>query len=206
MAAFPTNPTNGQSILINGITYTYASTTRSWTRTQTGGGIFNITSDTFVGDGATISYSLSVIPAGKEFVTVNIDGVLQLKSAFDLNTNVLTFTGIPAAGAVIEIKSVANSGLTVLTGLAYDTFTGDGTTSTFTLSTYPAGKNFTMVTVGGIVQNKSNYLITNNTISFTTAPPATAPIEVTTFGPAAVTGTNAATTGKAIAMSRVFGS
>ena len=147
----------------------------------------------------------STAPTENNIVTVNIDGVLQLKSAFNLNTNVLTFTGTPSAGSVIEVKSVSNSGLTVLTGLAYDTFTGDGSTINFTLSTYPAGKNFTMVTVGGIVQNKSNYLISTNVITFSTPPPNTAPIEVTTFGPAAVTGTNAATTGKAIAMSIVFG-
>ena len=205
MAAFPTSPTDGQSILINGVTYTYTAATRSWTKTQTSGGIFTVTMDTFTGDGATISFPLSVIPAGKEFVTVNIDGVTQLKSAFNLSTNTITFTGTPSAGAVIEVKSIANTGLTVLTGLIYDTFTGDGSTVNYTLSTVPAGKNYTMVSVGGIVQNKSNYSVANNIITFTTAPPNTAPIEVTTFGPAAVSAQNAATTGKSIAMSIVFG-
>lgn len=32
--AFPTSPTNGQQVTVNGITYTYASSTQSWARVQ----------------------------------------------------------------------------------------------------------------------------------------------------------------------------
>lgn len=32
--AFPTSPTNGQQVIVNGITYTYASAAQSWTRAQ----------------------------------------------------------------------------------------------------------------------------------------------------------------------------
>jgi hypothetical protein len=202
--AFPTSPTNGQTATVGGITYTYSSATNSWTRAQSNS-IFTVVMDTFTGDGSSTSFYLSVIPAGKEFVTVNIDGVLQLKSAFDLNANTLTFTGTPAAGAVIEVKSIANSGLTVLSGLTYDTFTGDGTTKTYTLNTAPTNRNFTIVTVGGIVQAKTNYTTLSNTITFSTAPPNTAPIEVTTLGPAATSATNSATIGKTVAMNLVFG-
>ena len=203
--AFPSSPSNGQTALINGITYTYSSATQSWARTQNAGGVFTSVTDTFTGDGTTITYYLSIIPTGKEFVSVNIDGVTQLKSAFNINSNVLTFTGTPVAGAVIEVKSIANTGLTVLTGLTYDTFTGDGVTVNYTLNTAPASKNFTMITIGGIVQNKSNYSILSNLLTFSTAPPNTAPIEVMTFGPAAVSSTTAATVSKSIAMSLVFG-
>jgi hypothetical protein len=62
-----------------------------------------------------------------------------------------------------------------------------------------------MITIGGIVQNKSNYSILSNLLTFSTAPPNTAPIEVMTFGPAAVSTTTAATVSKSIAMSLVFG-
>lgn len=203
--AFPTSPINGQVASVGGVTYTYSSATSSWTR-QRASNVFTIVMDTFTGDGVTLSYYLSVIPAGKEFVTVNIDGVNQLKSAFDLSGNTLTFTGIPAAGAVIEVKSIANSGLTVLSGLNYDSFTGNGVQATFTLSAAPTTKNYTIVTVGGISQVKSTYSTTGNQLTFTTAPPAGAPIEVTTLGPASVNTVTAATVSKAIAMSLVFGS
>jgi hypothetical protein len=203
--AFPTSPTNGQQATVNGITYTYSTTTNSWARLQVNS-IFTVVMDTFTGDGSSTSFYLSVIPAGKEFVTVNIDGVLQLKTAFNINSNTLTFTGTPAVGAVIEVKSIANTGLTVLSGLTYDTFTGDGVTTTYTLNTAPTNRNYTIVTVGGIVQSKTNYTTLSNTITFSTAPPNTAPIEVTTLGPAATTTPNSATIGKSVAMSLVFGS
>lgn len=203
--AFPLSPVNGQVASVGGITYTYSSATSSWTR-QKASSVFTIVMDTFTGDGSTISFYLSVAPAGKEFVTVNIDGVNQLKSAFDLSGNTLTFTGTPAAGSVIEVKSIANTGLTVLSGLTYDTFTGNGVQTTYTLNTAPATKNYTIVTVGGIVQAKTNYNTTGNQLTFTAAPPVGAPVEVTTLGPAAVSNTTAATVSKAIAMSLVFGS
>lgn len=203
--AFPLSPTNGQVASVGGVTYTYDSDTSSWTR-QRASSVFTIVMDTFAGDGSTTSFYLSVTPAGKEFVTVNIDGVSQLKSAFDLSGNTLTFTGTPAAGAVIEIKSIANTGLTVLSGLVFDSFTGDGMQTVFTLNAAPTTKNYTIVTVGGIVQAKTNYSTTSNQLTFTTPPPAGAPIEITTLGPAAINTTTAATVSKAIAMSMVFGS
>jgi len=203
--AFPTSPINGQVASVGGVNYVYDADTSSWTR-QRASSVFTIVMDTFTGDGSTTSYYLSVTPAGKEFVTVNIDGVNQLKTAFDLSGNTLTFTGTPAAGAVIEIKSIANTGLTVLSGLTYDTFTGDGAQTAFTLNAAPTNKNFTIVTVGGIVQSKNNYSTVSNTITFNTPPPNTAPIEVTTLGPAAVNTASAATVSKTIAISLVFGS
>lgn len=203
--AFPTSPTNGQVASVGGITYVYSTATKSWTR-QRASNVFTIVMDTFTGDGSTISYYLSVIPAGKEFVTVNIDGVNQLKSAFDLSSNTLTFTGTPAAGAVIEVKSIANTGLTVLSGLVFDTFTGNGVQTTYTLNASPTTKNYTIVSVGGIMQSKTNYNTTGNQLIFNTPPPNGAPVEVTTLGPAAVNTTSAATVSKAIAMSLVFGS
>ena len=45
-------------------------------------------------------------------------------------------------------------------------------------------KNFTIVTIGGITQEKVNYNVNGTTLTFITAPPNTSPIEVTTFGPA----------------------
>jgi hypothetical protein len=81
------------------------------------------------------------------------------------------------------------AGLGVLTGLVYDNFTGNGSTVAYTLSTPPTNKNFTIVTIGGLVQNKVNYSVSGTTLTFTTAPPNTAPIEVITLGPAVNTST-----------------
>lgn len=182
--AFPTSPVNGQSATLNGILYTYNSATTSWTRAPAAPATFSVVLDTFLGDGVTTSFSLSVTPTSSDFVTINIDGVSQLKSAYSLSGSTITFTGTPLLGAVIEVKTINATKISVLTGLVYDSYTGDGVTTTYTLSTSPTNKNFTIVTIGGLVQNKNTYSVVNNNIVFSTAPPSTSPIEVTTMGPA----------------------
>lgn len=185
--AFPTSPTDGQIAQQNGIYYTYASATSSWTRKAAANATFSVVTDTVYGDGTTYNYFLSVIPVNSDLVSVNIDGVLQQKSAYTLSSNMLAFTGVPISGAVIEIRTVVASTLSVMTGLVYDSFTGNGSTLVYALSTNPTNKNYTLVTVGGITQAKNNYSVSGSALTFTTAPPATSPIEVVTFGPATST-------------------
>lgn len=239
--AFPTTPADGQIATLNGIRYVYQSSTNSWTRQAAANATFSVVTDTFTGNGLTTSFSLSVTPVSKDFVSINIDGVSQLKTAYNIANNILTFTGTPINGAQIDVKTWNSTNVGVLTGLVYDSFTGDGTTVDFTLNAIPTSKNFTQVVIGGISQNKSTYSVSGSTLTFSTPPPSTAPIEVTTFGPAVTTaiaggltgqvqfnngtalagssgltfnnatnvltigGVAAATTGKAIAMSIVFG-
>jgi hypothetical protein len=187
--AFPTSPIDGQVTIQNGIRYTYASATNSWTRSPAASSTLSVISDSFTGDGVTISYTLSNTPVSVDVVTAIVDGVPQLRGAFTLSSNILTFTGTPANGALIEVRAMQASGLGVLTGLVYDNFTGNGSTTQYTLTTTPTNKNFTIVTVGGLVQNKVNYSVSGTILTFTTAPPNTAPIEVVTFGPAITTST-----------------
>jgi len=182
--AFPSSPTNGQVAVQNGISYTYNSTYKSWTRNPATLPTLSVYTGTFTGDGVTTSFTLSLTPVGADFISINIDGVSQLKSAYTLLTNVVTFTGTPDVGAVIEIKSWNSATLGVLTGLTFDSFTGNGVATSYTLSTSPTNKNYTLVTIGGITQEKVNYGVSGTTLTFTTAPPNLAPIEVMTFGPA----------------------
>jgi len=189
--AFPTSPTDGQVAQQNGIYYTYASATGSWTRKSIAGAIFSVVTDTVYGDGTTYTYLLSITPVNSDVVSVNIDGVLQQKSAYTIASNMLAFTGVPVNGAVIEIRTVVASAMSALTGLVYNSYTGDGTTAAFTLSTTPTSKNYTIVSIGGIAQNKATYSVSGTTLTFSAAPPNTAPIEVTTFGPAITTATAA---------------
>jgi hypothetical protein len=69
-----------------------------------------------------------------------------------------------------------------------DAFTGDGSNVAFTLANTPAGENFTMVAVQGVLQPKTTYSLSGNVLTFSSAPPETAIIEVTTFGGAVVSG------------------
>lgn len=187
--AFPTSPINGQSATVNGIKYVYTAATNSWARQTAANATFSVVTDTFTGNGITISFNLSVTPSNKDFVTINIDGVSQLKTAYNLTNNTITFTGIPAAGSIIDIKTWSSVNTSVLTGLVYNNFTGDGSTVNYTLGTTPTNTQFTLVTVGGIVQQKINYSVSGAVLTFSTAPPNNSPIEVTTFGPAITTAT-----------------
>ena len=72
---------------------------------------------------------------------------------------------------------VAQSG----TSIWVDNFTGNGVETAYTLSTTPANANATLVSIAGTFQPRTVYSLTGNVITFSSAPPNTAPIEVTTF-------------------------
>jgi hypothetical protein len=57
-------------------------------------------------------------------------------------------------------------------------FTGNGSTTVFTLATAPAGENATNVYVNGVYQQKNTYSVVGTTLTFSEAPPRTSSIEV----------------------------
>jgi len=63
-----------------------------------------------------------------------------------------------------------------------DSFTGDGTTTSFTLSVIPTNVNYTIVSVQGISQPRSSYSLSGGVLTFSSAPYDTAIIEITTLG------------------------
>jgi len=75
----------------------------------------------------------------------------------------------------------ANTSDAVLTSTV-DTFTGDGSTVAYTLSTTPATINYTTAVIGGVTQPRSAYSVVGTTLTFTSAPANTQIIEVTTIG------------------------
>lgn len=197
--AFPTSPSNGQVATLNGISYTYNSTTNSWTRRTAASAVLSLVTDTFTATAnlyytnpvtgvssyiVPSSYTLSTTPLTSDFVSINIDGVLQQKSAYILNGNIITFTSVPYSGSVIECRSTISTNMGVLTGLNYDSFTGDGSTVNFTLTATPTNKNYTLVDIAGVVQNKTSYSVSGTTLTFNSAPASSVAIECITFGPA----------------------
>ena len=53
-----------------------------------------------------------------------------------------------------------------------DQFSGDGTTTAFTMSVAPAGVSNVLVAVSGVLQDPSTYGVVGTTINFSTAPPS----------------------------------
>lgn len=59
-----------------------------------------------------------------------------------------------------------------------DNFTGDGSTTTFTLTVAPLNENWTQVFINGVYQFKNTYSISGTSLIFSEAPPDTSKIEV----------------------------
>ena len=176
--AFPTSPADGSITTVNGITYTYAASTTSWTRQQAGQnlGVFNVVVDTYTADGNTVTYTTSVTPTSSDVIFINIGGVLQQESAYTINGNQITFTGTPAAGTVIEIRTFNATKVGVVTGITYNYFIGDGSTTTYSLSTIPTSVNYVLLYVNGVGQPKSSYAVSGASLIFDTAPAIINPV------------------------------
>lgn len=75
--------------------------------------------------------------------------------------------------------------------MAVQRFTGDGTTTAFTLSTTPSGENNTQVYVNGIYQQKDTYSVSGTTLTLTEAPQSDEEVEVVTISTLALGETDA---------------
>lgn len=78
-----------------------------------GGGMLVGTVDDFTGDGSTVAFTLSVTPTSENVTSVNITGVSQLKTAYSITGDVITFSSAPAAGAAIEVTTLSGSVMSV---------------------------------------------------------------------------------------------
>ena len=64
------------------------------------------------------------------------------------------------------------------TSVTVDAFTGNGSTTAFTLSGDPGSKNNTLANVGGVFQLKSTYALVGTVVTFSSAPPNGTLIEI----------------------------
>jgi hypothetical protein len=121
----------------------------------------------FTADGSGNTYTLTTTPSNEDQITVNIDGVIQLHSSFSLSGNVVTISGTPVSGAVVEITN----------------FNSGGAAGSNTQIQFNDGGN--IAGTAALTFNK-----TSNTLNATNI---------------TANGAGVATTGKAIAMAIVFG-
>lgn len=105
---------------------------------------------------------------GLEFGEIAIntaDGFLFIKRDDGTGEEVLTFKAATDVQTSEQLITV-------------DTFAGDGSTSSFTLSAAPAADQSAFVTINGAAQHVDAYSVTGNTISFTGTPALNDDIEV----------------------------
>ena len=147
-----------------------------------GGGSTTLNTDLFTGNGSTVDFTISQAIDNENKLMVFIDGVYQNPDAYSMPASTtLRFTDAPANSRKIAVYSIA--GVVSGTNLNIDSFTGDGSDLTFTLSITPVNENNTLVYVGGVYQQKSVYSVSGTTLTFGSgnAPPNGASIEVATF-------------------------
>jgi hypothetical protein len=157
------------------------------------------TTDTFTGDGTTVSFTLSRIPATETAIGVYVNGVKKVSSGagfeYTLAGNVLTFTGAPALSAKIEVvhfgitltlnavadgSVTANSLSTVLRDVIANQFTANGTGTTFQLGADPLSANAIVVTANGVVQY--DYSVSGSTLILNFTPANGTLIRAAGFG------------------------
>ena len=137
-----------------------------------------IARDSFTGNGSTTAYVLSMSILDENATQVYLDGVYQSKDNYSTSGSTLTFSTAPPNGTAIEvvhIKAVSASSLN------QNNFTGDGSTTAFTLSQSIDDEVKTFVFIQGVYQEKSTYSISGTTLTFTTAPQNGYTIEVMAF-------------------------
>ena len=90
----------------------------------------------------------------------------------------LRLLGFDSTGAVEAVDYLKAQEVTILTE---DTFTGDGVTTAFTLSSAPVTGRLLQITIDGIMQAISSYTLSGLVVTFSEAPPFNAAIEVRKF-------------------------
>jgi len=163
----------------------------------------------FTGDGSATTFTLTnEVPGGSsQNIMVVVNNVVQEPDvAYTIGDDasskpkVLTFTGTPANGdsiyvihhgltTILHSPPAGSVGVTELSDalktFTMDAFTGNGSATTITLSEIPANSSQIMVFIDGILQKAStNYSLNTTTgvVTFTSAPPNSAEIEVKHLG------------------------
>lgn len=138
-------------------------------------GTVTIEKNVYTGNGSTTTFNTSSAIANENNVQIYIDGVYQSKDNYTTSGSTVTMATAPGNGTSVElIQFVAISGNVV----AVDSFTGNGSTTAFSLTLSVSNKNNTQVYIDGVYQDKSTYTISGTTLTFSPAPGNGAKIEV----------------------------
>ena len=140
---------------------------------------------TYIGNQGSKDVRLASSFANGAFVTAN-SAASFANGAFGAANSGASFANaaFAQANAAFAAANTGGGGGT-LTGYV-DVFTGDGSNSSFTLSTIPSDEKITFVAVQGVIQPKSSYSLSGNVLTFDSTPPNTAYIEITTLAATAL--------------------
>lgn len=119
MTAFPNPAYDGEVYIIGTRSWTYSLAQDAWRLNKNGptgpmgpqgetgpAGVLltSLTVDTFVGDGITTSFELSITPVSIYNMVVNVDGLVQTANVnFTLSLNNIVFTTAPIENSTIDV-------------------------------------------------------------------------------------------------------
>ena len=132
--------------------------------------------DLFTATSNQTAYTLSTTPSTEDNLIVFVEGVYQNKNSYTLSGTTLTLDAAPATSSEVVVHIIGDG--VVGGGHTVNGFTGDGSTTDFTLTLAPMNENNTLVYLDGVYQHKSEYSVSGTTLSFSTAPANGDDIEV----------------------------
>lgn len=113
--------------------------------------------------------------------TLSLDGSTPnaMRADLDLNSNdVFNVGSISAKSIIIDGLAFYPSEPQIATSYAAQTYTGDGTTFTYSMGFNPLVKANVYVFINGIYQNQDTFSISGSNITFTEAPPLDSTLEI----------------------------
>ena len=132
----------------------------------------SFTTDNFTGDGSTTAFTLSETPPNANSILVSVNGSIQkVTTNYTLSSATLTFTSAPAGSAVILVKHLGVRGV-LRRGPDYqlDNFTGNGSSTAFTISNAVTTNNAFVFYNGTCMKPTTDYAISGTTLTFTFTP------------------------------------
>lgn len=118
---------------------------------------------------------ISFVPTGSISSTNVQDAIVEVANEHDDAAEI----AVADAGSLYAATNV-EAALAELRTPSISTFTGDGTTAIYTLSSTLGVRNLTSVHINGIYQHKNTYTLSGTTLTFSEAPPLNTVIEVLT--------------------------
>ena len=131
--------------------------------------------DNFIASSANLTYTLSLTPPNKDFITVVLNGNTLSSTAYTLSSNRVTLAFAPPTGANLDIRTISGRSGSIFNTR---TFTGTGSANTFGIS---AGFNQHNILVfeNGVSQVPgTDYIVNNDYLIFTTPPAANVVVQV----------------------------
>ena len=164
--------------LVGGAGIQITTAAGSDTVTIAGGSGSVFTTDLFTASGSQNAYTLSVAPTSENEIMAFVEGVYQNKNSYAISGTTLTFDAGIVSGQEVVVHHIGAG--VVGTSPNVETFTGNGSTHTYTLSVAPPNENYLQVFWDGVYQNHDQYTVSGTSLVFGSGniPPNTTAIEV----------------------------